>query len=193
MDAAATTDAASLRVSFSTPWGRGALVIRGGRLLEVRLPDPGKDVRCTPSGERAALEEDRAAAEHWVHELEAFFAGAKLSWTAEELPLDSLAATPFRLAVYRALLQVPAGVTVSYGTLADLSGYPGAARAVGTAMATNPLPILIPCHRVVRSDGAPGRYGTCDALKPWLLDHEGRVDASAHLEPPGAAGGEPSA
>ncbi|XP_066994366.2 methylated-DNA--protein-cysteine methyltransferase isoform X1 [Anabrus simplex] len=71
---------------------------------------------------------------------------------------------------------VGVGEVISYGDLAKLTcGRPGAARAVGTAMATNPIPILFPCHRVIRSDGSMGQYaGGCkNFLKAWLLEHEG--------------------
>lgn len=84
----------------------------------------------------------------------------------------------FRYAIYDALLkQVPSGTTVSYQELAALAGNSGAARAVGTAMRKNPLPLLIPCHRVIRASGDLGGYmGTGETglkVKRWLLDNEG--------------------
>lgn len=75
-------------------------------------------------------------------------------------------------AVYRTLLNVPAGMSVSYGLLSENAGLPGAARFVGSAMASNNFPFIIPCHRVVRSDGSFGQYGGGDHLKPLLLNHE---------------------
>jgi len=63
------------------------------------------------------------------------------------------------------------GTTMSYGELARAVGSPKAARAVGTAMATNPLALVVPCHRVVRSDGSIGGYAGRPAMKAWLLDH----------------------
>ncbi|KAG8196330.1 hypothetical protein JTE90_013815 [Oedothorax gibbosus] len=70
---------------------------------------------------------------------------------------------------------IPPGHTVTYGALAQLSGRPGAARAVGTAMRRNPAPLVVPCHRVVKGGGALGNYsgGGGAALKAWLLKHEG--------------------
>lgn len=84
----------------------------------------------------------------------------------------------FRYAIYDALLkQVPSGTTVSYQELAALAGNAGAARAVGTAMRKNPLPLLIPCHRVIKASGELGGYmGTGETglkVKRWLLDNEG--------------------
>lgn len=70
--------------------------------------------------------------------------------------------------------KVEFGSTVSYGQLAELSGHPGASRAVGSAMANNPVSLVVPCHRVVKSDGKTGNYsgGTKNDVKVWLLDHE---------------------
>jgi len=79
----------------------------------------------------------------------------------------------FERKVYRALLKVTAGKTVTYGGLAKKAGYPGAARAVGSAMRKNPFPILIPCHRVVKSGGTIGRYSRGMTIKRKLLLHEG--------------------
>ncbi len=84
----------------------------------------------------------------------------------------------FRSDIYNALTsEVPSGQTVSYGELAGLAGNPKAARAVGTAMRRNPLPIIVPCHRVLRSGGSLGGYmGSGEdglRMKKWLLAHEG--------------------
>lgn len=68
---------------------------------------------------------------------------------------------------------VPAGMTISYGELAELVGHSGAARAVGTTMATNPIPIILPCHRVLASDGTLGGYGGGLDMKRTLLSIEG--------------------
>ena len=83
----------------------------------------------------------------------------------------------FRADVLRALEQVDFGETVSYAELALRVGNPKASRAVGTAMATNPIPIVVPCHRVLRTGGHLGGYGGGLDAKRWLLAHEG-------VEPP---------
>lgn len=87
--------------------------------------------------------------------------------------LDLSGYTPFQLKVYAALRKVPAGKVVTYGELAKRAGYPGAARAVGTAMKKNRLPIVIPCHRVVPATGGLGEYSAGKCWKRWLLEHEG--------------------
>ena len=90
-----------------------------------------------------------------------------------ELPLDWRLSHGFRLDVLRELVEVPYGETVSYQELARRAGRPKAARAVGSAMATNPIPIVVPCHRVLRTGGALGGYaGGLDA-KRHLLTIEG--------------------
>lgn len=89
------------------------------------------------------------------------------------LPLD-LAVTPFRRRVLDQAASIPKGEVRSYGWLARHIGSPGASRAVGSAMATNPVPLIIPCHRVVRSDGRIGAYSLGGPENKWkLLRHEG--------------------
>ena len=93
-----------------------------------------------------------------------------------DLAIDWRRSKGFRLRVLQELASVPFGMTVSYGELARRCGSPSATRAVGSAMATNPLPVIVPCHRVVRSGGAIGGFaGARNAIdtKQWLLTHEG--------------------
>ena len=84
--------------------------------------------------------------------------------------------TLFKQLVWKALREIRAGETVSYGDLAARVGAPGAARAVGTANATNPICLIIPCHRVIRAGGELGGYGFGVDRKRWLLAHEARPD-----------------
>ena len=81
--------------------------------------------------------------------------------------------TGFELAVYRALAEVPYGRAVSYRDLAVAAGRPNAYRAVGSAMARNALPVILPCHRVIKNDGRLGSYGDDPAWKQRLLALEG--------------------
>ena len=80
--------------------------------------------------------------------------------------------TPFQREVWRALLQIPHGQTLSYGELAARLGKPNASRAVGLANGRNPLSIVVPCHRVIGADGSLTGYGGGMARKAWLLAHE---------------------
>ena len=94
-----------------------------------------------------------------------------------DLPVDLALARGFRRIVLEHLRQVPYGATASYTDLATASGRPRASRATGTACATNPLPLVIPCHRIVRSDGSLGSYVGGAEVKAALLALEGAVTA----------------
>ena len=106
-----------------------------------------------------------------ARQLDEYFAGRRHSF---DVPLDWQLSKGFRRVVLEHLaLDVEYGTTASYGTLARLSGSPKAVRAVGTTCATNPIPVVVPCHRVVRADGALGGYRGGPAAKRTLLDLEG--------------------
>lgn len=90
-----------------------------------------------------------------------------------DLPLDLEGLGPFQRRVLEALLRLPWGQVTTYGELARQAGRPGAARAVGRIMATNPLPIVVPCHRVLGADGSLTGYGGGLELKARLLALEG--------------------
>jgi methylated-DNA-[protein]-cysteine S-methyltransferase len=87
--------------------------------------------------------------------------------------------TAFQRDVWKRLREIPAGTTVSYGELAARVGRPSAARAVGMANAANPITLIVPCHRVVRTGGVLGGYAFGLDYKRWLLDHESNVLAVA--------------
>lgn len=91
--------------------------------------------------------------------------------TVPDLPLD-LQGTPFQKTVWQALMQIPAGTTLSYSQLAERLGRPAATRAVAGACAANRLAVVVPCHRVVRHDGRPGGYRWGLARKQALLRME---------------------
>ncbi len=161
-------------------------------LAAATIPSPVGDlvVTATPDGALASLRfgagpaggGDRGAFAFLRGQLERWFAGEITSF---EVPLAP-AGTPWQRAVWAALLTVPYGETVPYTELAARAGRPGAARAAGAANGRNPISILIPCHRVVGTDGGlTGYAGGLDA-KAWLLAHERRV-REARAAPAGAA------
>ena len=104
-------------------------------------------------------------------QLTEYFAGTRRTF---DLPLD-VPDTGFRATAQAALADIAFGQTMSYTELAAACGNYLAVRAVGSACATNPLPIIRPCHRVLRADGSLGGYRGGPAAKQWLLDHEQRV------------------
>jgi len=81
--------------------------------------------------------------------------------------------TEFQAAIWKLLRTIPAGRTMTYGELAQRAGRPGAARAAGRAVGSNPIPIAIPCHRVVGKSGSLTGFGGGLPRKQWLLEHEG--------------------
>lgn len=102
-----------------------------------------------------------------------YFRGERASF---DLPLDlRLARGPFRREVLELLPTIPIGTTRTYAELAALAGRPTAVRAVGSGCATNPLPVVVPCHRVLRTGGELGGYLGGVASKQWLLEHERRI------------------
>ncbi len=106
-----------------------------------------------------------------AYQLDEYFAGARRNF---EVSLDLRLARGFRRLVLDQLRTIPYGATRSYAGIAIASGSPGAVRAVGSACATNPVPLVVPCHRVIRSDGAFGQYLGGTEMKRALLDLEAR-------------------
>ncbi len=104
-----------------------------------------------------------------ARELDEYFARTRRSF---DVPLDWRLSAGFRAAVLHHLPEIGYGQTASYAAVAALAGSPKAVRAVGTACAKNPLPVVVPCHRVVRSDGAMGGYLGGPEAKRLLLDLE---------------------
>ena len=98
-------------------------------------------------------------------ELAEYFRGARRDFTVPLAPMG----TPFQLRVWRALLDIPYGETTSYGELARRLGQPTASRAVGLANGSNPLPVIIPCHRVIGANGSLTGYGGGLPIKQRLL------------------------
>ena len=123
----------------------------------------------------------KRAAPHWVRatqavqfareQLEEYFAGLRQVF---ELPLHPVG-TPFQLTVWQALADIPYGSTHSYGEVARRIGEPQAVRAVGAANGRNPLPIVLPCHRVIGADGSLTGFGGGLPVKQFLLAMERRV------------------
>jgi methylated-DNA-[protein]-cysteine S-methyltransferase len=108
-----------------------------------------------------------------INQVEEYLAGKRQRLS---LPIDWQQFTDFQIDVYRAVISVPFGQTCTYGQIAAQIGRPKAARAVGAANAANPLPIIIPCHRLVGKDGTLRGYGGKGGIqtKQWLLDLENR-------------------
>ncbi|HZC70276.1 MAG TPA: methylated-DNA--[protein]-cysteine S-methyltransferase [Jatrophihabitans sp.] len=145
----------------ATPAGlvRVAYAIEGHESVLAKLAD-----RISPRVLRAPRRLDDVA-----HELDDYFAGKRRVF---DLPIDLQLASGFRREVLQTLPTIAYGTTASYSAVAAHAGSPRAVRAAASACATNPLPIVIPCHRVVRSDGTPGGYLGGPVAKQTLLSLE---------------------
>ncbi len=151
-----------------TPIGTFRVVYEGRSVKSVDLLERGLPQSPIPEG----------ATEHAgslppgspPRQLREYFAGKRQAF---EVVVEPFSGAPFDRDVWSALAAVPSGSTVSYGELARRAGHPGAARAVGGSMRRNPVPIIVPCHRVVGEDGTLTGFGLGLWRKRWLLDKEG--------------------
>jgi methylated-DNA-[protein]-cysteine S-methyltransferase len=156
-------------VVVDSPVGLLTLVASGGALVGLYMTDQ----RHRPPGESFGEPADDPPGEPFgaaSRQLREYFDGERTEFDLS-LALDG---TTFQRRVWTALQQIPYGQTVSYGQLADRLGQPSASRAVGLANGKNPVGIIVPCHRVVGSDGALTGYGGGIERKRYLLDHEQR-------------------
>lgn len=122
----------------------------------------------------AAIEGETPAAV--ARTLAAYFDGDREALTRTPWSLDgAVAGDGFQARVWRALAGTSAGVTLTYGEMAARAGEPGAAQAAGVALNRNPIPLVLPCHRVIGADGALVGFGGGLERKAWLLRHEGAL------------------
>jgi len=140
----------------------GPLTLRGGPRGLTALDFPGRGERLDEDDHEPLVFLDS------VRQLEEYFAGRRHTFT---LALD-LHGTPFQWSVWRQVLAIPYGVTTSYTALAEAIGRPRCVRAVGAAVGRTPVPIIVPCHRVLGSDGALTGYRGGVQRKQALLDLE---------------------
>ncbi len=163
--------AALKAIHYQTGYGPGTLVWRDSLLVAHTLP--GVPARQTEVLNIAPPE--TSAEINLVGLMEAYFSAGspRPRFKPDELPLDRSRWTAFQSRVAAALAQVPPGETITYSALAEAAGHPGSQRAVGNFLAANPFPVIIPCHRVVRSDGALGGFSGGEGWKASLLDLEG--------------------
>lgn len=158
--------------TFDTPLCtmRGATSDRGICLLEMGSPErkQREQAELEAAFKTPMIEGDHPILDQLEHELDAYFAGELTGFT---VPLDT-PGSDWQRKVWNALCEIPFGETTSYGQLASRLGNPGGARAVGLANGQNRVSIVVPCHRVIASDGTLHGYGGGLPRKRWLLDHE---------------------
>ena len=164
---------------FETNWGYFTIAGTDGVLCRT----------CLPTADRQAAQRELLRALHPTHEplqpdgrflsdlqerIVAYFGGENVDFSTDPaVSLDGL--SPFDRKVLQTCRRIPSGEMTTYGDLAVRIGHPGAARAVGSALAHNPIPLVIPCHRVLRTDGSLGGFSAPGgiATKRRLLRHEG--------------------
>ncbi len=161
-------DISLFRSTLETPVGRLELAVdAGGTLVELWLPNCSRAVQSAASPSHLASDGmcDVQA------QLREYFAGTRRTF---DLALDPHG-TPFERRVWSRLREIPYGATTSYGAIAQEFGLTNAARAVGRANGANPIPIIIPCHRVIGADGTLTGFGGGLPLKRALLELEGAI------------------
>ena len=159
--------------TVGSPVGSLLIAATPAGLVRVAFSSEGHDAVLQQLSERISSRLLRAPKrlDAVARQLDEYFSGRRRTF---DVPLDWQLSKGFRRVVLSHLaVDVGYGTTASYGTLARLSGSPKAVRAVGTTCATNPIPVVVPCHRVVRSDGALGGYRGGPAAKRTLLELEG--------------------
>lgn len=148
---------------LSTPIGKLLLAGRDGELHLVGFPTGKGSV-----APQATWTEKPGCLQEAAHQLEEYFRGERQVFDLQLHPTG----TPFQLSVLEALQQIPFGQTATYREIAEKIGRPKAVRAVGAANGRNPLPIVIPCHRVIGADGSLTGFGGGLETKTWLLNLE---------------------
>lgn len=145
-----------------TPVGTLKLFSNGRAVTQILLPS-----------QLASADRSEENPDDFLHDacrdFRAWFAGDQPELN---VPHEFTTGTPFQREVWKELCRIPIGTTISYAELAIRVGRPTAVRAVGTANGRNPLPIIVPCHRVIGSDGSLTGYAGGTTMKQQLLDHE---------------------
>lgn len=154
-------------------FGWGLVLVRGDSIIEVRLPEQSAAeemvARLWPSATKGST---RSTARQIAMELERAF---REGTPVQHLPVTFPAGTEFQKRILDACRSIPHGTTVSYSDLAARAGNPPAIRAAASVMARNRLPLVIPCHRVIKADGSIGGFGGSVPMKEHLLLLERRA------------------
>lgn len=138
--------------------------------LELRFSDKGLQALSYVSGPGDVPRSTSPTSDSLIKELDRYFAGEATTFS---VPLDPETGTAFQREVWKQLARIPYGQTRSYAEIAAAVGKPAAARAVGLANKNNPIAIVVPCHRVIKTDGSLGGYNSGPHVKKILLELEG--------------------
>ncbi len=152
-------------IRLHSPIGRLEIIARAGTIVGLDIESNGRLPRETHSEKKSPVLATAST------QLAEYFAGKRQKF---DVPVD-LSGTPFQQSVWQTLAEIPFGQVRSYGDVGMSTGRRAAGRAVGGAVGANPIPIIVPCHRVLGSDGRITGYSGGNGIptKVWLLDHEG--------------------
>ena len=159
---------------FKTKWGYFGLAGTEYGLCRTQLPGPNSEkIKSLLLKNMPAAQFDKTFFKVLAEQITAYFEGAHVNF-GRDIPLVLDGLSSFSISVLTACRDIELGQTITYGRLAKKSGRPNASRAVGSALAKNPLPLIIPCHRVVRSDGKLGGFSAPGGvtLKKKMLELE---------------------
>lgn len=149
------------------------------KIGRFRIEDDGVQIQdITFFFDQEPLDHSSPLAEEMRRQIEAFYQGRRKNYT---LPFE-IKGTEFQRAVLIEMTKIPYGSTISYLELAQKVGYPNAQRAVGSVCSHNNLPLLIPCHRVIKNDGSIGKYGGRSDIKSMMIQHEKNTLSSLKRE-----------
>nr|WP_295785478.1 methylated-DNA--[protein]-cysteine S-methyltransferase [Rhodoferax sp.] len=162
------TSRKTVRCGFDSPWGPMTLVAHDDALVWVGFDGQ----RHAPDFSQWPMSTDHPILRMAADELRQYFAGERSQF---DVPVDLSRGTPFQQSVWAALLNIAPGATVSYGAISQGLGKANAVRAVGGAVGRNPISIIVPCHRVVGSNGAMTGYAGGLPRKVALLQLESRL------------------
>lgn len=170
-----------------TDWGFFGFVARDGKLSATYLPRPARQTKEVIRRNFPDAVENHRLLPRLAAAVSSYYAGEPVRFDVE---LEDFRMTPFRRKVTEKCRSLAPGETISYGDLARAAGKPGAARAVGQVMATNRLPLVVPCHRVLRSDSSLGGFSSPGGLddKRRMLELEGALIGRGSVKDGGRAG-----
>lgn len=160
-----------LYTAVDSPLGRLYLAMEAGELIALSLGEHAKAhifEQLKLKNSEAEIKASKPAFNSTIKQLNEYFAGERFDF---DLPLQ-LKGSVFQKQVWNELLKIPYGKTISYGELAERIDSPGGMRAVGAANGQNPIPIIVPCHRVIAADGSLGGYTGGLEIKHKLLELE---------------------
>lgn len=160
------------RLELATSWGPICVTARDGRIIACELPPHARRASEPPVVHRSRLHIGAAGDRAVLKRAEQFIRAALAGRPARVPPLALMDGAPFFSACRRAMRRIPPGRTVTYRELARRAGRPSASRAAGQACARNPLPLFVPCHRVLAANGRLGGFSAGLGWKQFLLQVE---------------------